>query len=106
MSSVDSRSIAYPFPTQNHYTGISTTQVLVPGMFNVVTGDLVDYVSMFTVQGMYEDINSFYIHYSKPWHQQKKFIDTYIGIRLINDNSRKILVNLYSTSVAMRKYNR
>jgi len=66
----------------------------------------VDNVSMFTVQGMVETLNSVYIDEYKPWHQQKKFTDSFVGIRLISDNSRKNLVDLYSTSTAIRKHNR
>jgi len=47
-----------------------------------------------------------YIDSEKPWTKQRKFTDTYLGIRLIHDNINKNFVNLYSTSVAMRKYNR
>jgi len=61
---------------------------------------------MFYVDGMNEVANTFYTNAAKPWHQQKKFIDTFLGIRLIGDNLNKNLVTLYSTSVAMRKYNR
>lgn len=63
-------------------------------------------IPMVNIDGMYESVNSLYIDENKLWHQQKKFTDTFVGIRLINDNSHKILVDLYSTSVAMRKYNR
>ena len=63
-------------------------------------------INIFKVDGMYEPVNLLFTDSDKPWHKQKKFIDTYIGIRLVGDNSDKNLVNLYSTSVAMRKYNR
>ena len=78
---------------------------LTPGTQTTTQGQ-VNYNNIFAVDGMYEELNPDYIDYNKPWHQQKKFIDTYIGIRLINSNARKNLVNLYSTSVAMRKFNR
>ena len=48
----------------------------------------------------------YYIVEEKAWNKQRKFSDTYLGIRLIHDNINKNFVNLYSTSVAMRKYNR
>lgn len=62
--------------------------------------------SMFNASGMVETLNTEYTDLNKPWHQQRKFTDTFIGIRLISDNSRKNLVDLYSTSTAMRKHNR
>ena len=80
-------------------------------MTNVV-GDLTDIVSsapqlpMFNVEGMYEPQNLEYLDLEKPWNLQKKFVDKWIGIRLICDNSRNNLVNLYSASVGARKYHR
>tara|TARA_R110002012_G_scaffold24825_2_gene82505 strand:+ start:1292 stop:8206 length:6915 start_codon:yes stop_codon:yes gene_type:complete len=122
MAILKNSSIPQPFPVQSHYTGVSSTQVLVPGAKNLGAtsvpytdiygtpldpdGNQVDFVPMFYYDGMREELNPHYLDYGKPWHQQKKFIDTYMGIRLINDNLQKNLVNLYSTSVAMRKFNR
>tara|TARA_R110002012_G_scaffold6501_17_gene30407 strand:+ start:2427 stop:11591 length:9165 start_codon:yes stop_codon:yes gene_type:complete len=48
----------------------------------------------------------YYIADSKPWNEKRKFADTYLGIRLIHNNVNKNFVNLYSTSVGMRKHNR
>jgi len=48
----------------------------------------------------------YYIASSKPWNKKRKFADTYLGIRLIHNNVNKNFVNLYSTSVGMRKHNR
>ena len=118
MAYIKNSSIPFPFPTLGNYSGDNDTKILSPGMWNLgghvspfgvpldPTDTQVDYNNILATQGMYEVVNPFYVDSNKPWHQQKKFMDTYIGIRLINDNSRKILVNLYSTSVAMRKYNR
>jgi hypothetical protein len=122
MAILKNSSIPQPFPVQSHYTGVSTTKVLVPGAKNLgaasdpytdiygapldPNGNQVDFIPMFYYDGMREELNPHYLDYEKPWHQQKKFIDTYVGIRLINDNLQKNLVNLYSTSVAMRKFNR
>ena len=61
---------------------------------------------MFIVDGMYELQNLDYINLDKPWFTQRKFVDKWIGVRLICDNSRNNLVNLYSTSVEARKYYR
>ena len=45
-----------------------------------------------------------YIDTRKPWHLQKKFADTYIGIRLTSNNLNQNFVNLYSLNAGMRKY--
>ena len=61
---------------------------------------------MFIVDGMHELQNLEYINLDKPWYTQRKFVDKWIGVRLICDNSRNNLVNLYSTSVEARKHYR
>ena len=127
MATLRLSTLPQPFPVQSHYTGNNSAadpapKVLVPGKKNLgpnsnpytdiygvpldPDNNQSDTVPMFYYDGMREELNPHYIDYSKPWHQQKKFIDTYVGIRLINDNLQKNLVNLYSTSVAMRKFNR
>jgi hypothetical protein len=60
----------------------------------------------FTVNGMSEILNAAYLDYDKPWGQQRKFIDKWLGLKLICDNSRNNLVNLYSTTVERRKFYR
>ena len=62
--------------------------------------------SMFSVNGMHEPINNVYLNLAKTWDQQKKFVDKWIGIRLICDNKQNNLLNLYSTSVGARKVHR
>ena len=89
----------------NEFRDMSTLAVLA-GDYTSNTLSASETQPMFDVKGMYEKVNILYIDDSKPWHQQKKFIDTFVGIRLINDNSNKNLVDLYATTVAMRKYNR
>tara|TARA_R110000765_G_scaffold327719_1_gene418793 strand:- start:1632 stop:7790 length:6159 start_codon:yes stop_codon:yes gene_type:complete len=59
--------------------------------------------SMFIIAGMSETINSPYININKQWSEQKKFIDKWVGIRLIYDNISNNLLNLYSTNVVTRK---
>ena len=88
-----------------------TTDYYTNGLTNVV-GELTDSVSstghipMFYVDGMHEIQNLDYLNLDKPWNLQKKFVDKWIGIRLICDNTRNNLVNLYSAAVEARKYNR
>ena len=59
--------------------------------------------SMFTKSGMNKVINAGYINLSKNWHEKKKFIDKWVGIRLIYNNVSNNLLNLYSTNVEARK---
>ena len=66
--------------------------------------------SMFTVVGMNEPINNLYLNLlpisnqnHKRWFERKKFMDKWAGIRLICDNNQNNLLNLYSTSIGVRK---
>jgi len=59
--------------------------------------------TMFTVLGMMEDQNLGYLDIEKEWYKQRKFTDRWVGIRLICDNSRNNLVNLYTTFAERRK---
>ena len=57
------------------------------------------------INGMYTiGTHNSYINLDKPWHQQKKFVDTYLGIRVISNNLNGNFVNLYSFTAGMRKY--
>jgi hypothetical protein len=56
-------------------------------------------VPMFTSEGV---INSSYLDLAKPWHQQRKFIDKFLGIRLISNNRAKNLINLYTAKALYR----
>ena len=57
------------------------------------------------INGMYTiSTHNSYINLDKPWHQQKKFVDTYLGIRVISNNLNGNFVNLYSFTAGMRKY--
>ena len=78
------------------------------------TNSFVDFVGNHDVHDMFEATwglngaytiytNSFYIDKDKNWTKQRKFKDTYLGIRLIHNNLNKNFVNLYSTFVGMRK---
>ena len=57
---------------------------------------------MFIKTGVVEYPNPAYLDFNKPWTAQKKFIDKWIGIRLIYDNISNNLLNLYSTTVESR----
>lgn len=62
--------------------------------------------NMFVIDGMNEIINNSYIDNEKIWSSRKKFVDKWVGIRLICLNLRNNLVNLYTSSVEARKYYR
>jgi len=62
--------------------------------------------SMFDVAGMVETPNGAYLNMAKTWDKQRKFMDKWLGIRLIYDNKQNNLLNLYSTSVGARKVHR
>jgi hypothetical protein len=61
---------------------------------------------MFTVNGMSKVLNNGYLDLNKSWEQKRKFIDKWVGIRLIYDNISNNLLNLYSTNVVVRKMHR
>jgi len=52
---------------------------------------------------MSEIINPSYINIAKEWHEQKKFVDKWAGIRLIYNNLSNNLLNLYSAGASVRK---
>mgnify|MGYP003636691262 FL=1 len=62
--------------------------------------------TMFNIDGMNETINNSFIDAAKSWHKQRKFSDKWVGIRLKYSNSKKNLINLYSTNVAAKKFYR
>lgn len=59
--------------------------------------------SMFEYDGMNKNVNAGYLDLAKTWDRQRKFIDKWVGIRLIYDNISNNLLNLYSTNVVVRK---
>ena len=76
-------------------TGQATTQV-------TMQQDL----GMFLVDGMYEPLNDLYIDTAKPWYKRGKFVDRFLGIRLISDNISNKLINLYSVSATFKPQDR
>jgi len=55
---------------------------------------------------MDKTINAAYLDLTKNWSLQRKFIDKWVGIRLIYDNISNNSLNLYSTEIAVRKMHR
>jgi hypothetical protein len=60
-------------------------------------------VPMFISEGI---VNASYLDLNKPWYEQRKFIDKFLGIRLISNNKDKNLINLYTAKAAYRTSNR
>jgi len=59
--------------------------------------------NMFTYDGMFKDINLNFLNLGKNWDLQRKFIDKWVGIRLIYDNISNNSLNLYATDISVRK---
>jgi hypothetical protein len=57
-------------------------------------------VSMFNDEGV---INLNYIDNNKPWYNQKKFVDHYLGVRLISNNNTGNLIYLYAAGSKFRQ---
>lgn len=75
----------------------------IPNVQNDVTQSVStsqDTVSMFTSEGI---INDDYLDLNKHWFNQKKFVDHYLGVRLINNNESKNLVYLYAAGTKFRQ---
>lgn len=62
--------------------------------------------NMFIYDGMSKTINNLYLNLGKTWDLQKKFIDKWVGIRLIYNNISNNSLNLYATDVVVRKMHR
>jgi hypothetical protein len=58
---------------------------------------------MFSEEGV---INPDYLDLSKPWYEQRKFVDKFLAIRLISNNQAGNLINLYTAKAAYRTSNR
>lgn len=80
-------------------TGLVAGQINVQG--DPYTGTQVSTSTepMFLYEGV---INSNYINSNKPWYEQRKFVDKFLGIRLIANNLSRNLINLYTVTAASR----
>lgn len=58
---------------------------------------------MFLSEGV---VNPNYIDSAKAWHAQRKFVDKFLGVRLISSNRNQNLINLYSAKGSYRIANR
>ena len=59
--------------------------------------------AQFLESGMSIIPNASYLDMTKQWWERRKFIDKWVGIRLIGSNSQNKLVNLYSIDTSKRK---
>lgn len=90
-------------------SAISFNTNLVQGQINV-HGDLYtgtyttsNTETMFLAEGV---INPNYLDLNKAWYDKRKFVDKFLGIRLISNNQAKNLINLYTAKAAYRTSNR
>jgi len=87
-----------------YYMGGGNVNIIGGGNTGTLTTSHVD--NMFIYEGMYKIVNARYLDLGKNWTLQRKFIDKWVGIRLIYNNITNNLLNLYSTNVAVRKMHR
>ena len=89
--------------TSNYYMSTNTNVI---GGINTGTVTTSSTNNMFVYDGMDKTINAAYLDLTKNWNLQRKFIDKWVGIRLIYDNISNNSLNLYSTEIAVRKMHR
>tara|TARA_R110000737_G_scaffold348075_1_gene381129 strand:- start:586 stop:1890 length:1305 start_codon:yes stop_codon:yes gene_type:complete len=89
--------------TSSYYTATGTNII---GGTNTGTITTSSTDNMFIVEGMNEIVNASYIDLAKNWDKKRKFMDKWVGIRLIYDNITNNLLNLYSTEVGTRQIHR
>ena len=99
----DMAALALNSTASGYYMSTNTN---VTGHVNVGTITTSATFNMFLQDGMNETINASFIDLGKTWDQQRKFIDKWVGIRLIYDNISNNLLNLYATNVAVRNMTR
>jgi hypothetical protein len=80
-------------------SGLAVGQINVQGIPYTSTSVPTSFEPMFLSEGV---INSNYIDSNKPWYEQRKFVDKFLGIRLIANNLSKNLINLYTVTAALR----
>jgi hypothetical protein len=80
-----------------------STNSNVTGGINVGTITTSEVQDMFIYNNMFKNVNPFYLNLGKAWNLQRKFIDKWVGIRLIYNNISNNFLNLYSTDVVARK---
>ena len=84
-------------------TAMAQNQINVQGDFYQGTYAPTNTEFMFSEEGV---INPDYLDLSKPWYEQRKFVDKFLAIRLISNNQAGNLINLYTAKAAYRTSNR
>jgi len=84
-------------------TNLAQGQINVHGDLYTGTYTTSNTETMFLSEGV---INPNYLDLNKPWYDQRKFVDKFLGIRLISNNQAKNLINLYTAKAAYRTSNR
>ena len=95
------RDLAKITTVSNEYIVTGSTSVINKPVTGIETTS--EDTSMFLEEGV---VNSSYIDTDKVWHNRRKFVDQYLGVRLISDNSSKNLIYLYAAGTKFRKSNR
>jgi hypothetical protein len=75
----------------------------IAGNFTTAVSTNQQTVTMFTEEGV---VNADYIDSGKSWFNKGKFMDHYLAVRLINDNSNGNLVHLHGAGTNFRKSHR
>ena len=89
--------------SQLEWDSLTTTSQAVDWVGNQDVHDMFE--ATWQVNGAYGiNTHNMYIDPAKPWNLQRKFADTYLGIRLTFNNLNQNFVNLYSFNAGMRKY--
>ena len=87
--------------TDPYYMSLTSPNII--GGTNTGTITSSDTENMFDIDGMTKTINAQYLDLSKTWNLQRKFMDKWVGIRLIYNNISNNLLNLYSSDIGVRK---
>jgi len=87
----------------NFNTTLAQNQVNVNGDYYTGTYAPGGIIPMFTSEGI---VNTAYLEPNKPWYEQRKFIDKFLGIRLISNNRAQNLINLYTAKANYRTTSR
>jgi hypothetical protein len=85
--------------------GESTNNHFVTGIPNV-QGEMTEEVFIPTSESMFlseGSVNPDYLNLNKHWFNQKKFVDHYLGVRLISNNLSSNLIYLYSAGTKFRQ---
>jgi len=86
--------------TTNTAAVIANNQLNVHDVFNVGSTTSLTNRSMFIEEGV---INPAYLDTTKQWYNHKKFVDHFLGVRLISDNLERNLIYLYSAGTKFRQ---